>query len=631
MHACRAAVLGVLVSALAACPEQRTTGGNDPVGAPASSSAASAASPGPSSARTASSAGAPSSSAGAPSSLAGAPSSFAASSSAGAASASSGGPVQFTYATPDAVYVLGSVIAPNTPVGAEGATAFAVTPALPVGLVLDAATGVITGQPAAVSPRTEFGVTASGPSFAGHATLAVTVVDVPPLIVTYSEPIASYRRGDPITPNVPSLTGGTPLAFTAAPSLPPGLVLHALTGVVSGIPTDVAARSAYVITAANSGGQSDFTLYLAVLDPPAPFAYAEPEVTWALGVDVTPNLPVGAAGANSFTVDPPLPNGLLMDAVTGAISGRPNVLSPRTTYVVTAHNDVGATTSTVNIAVKPPCGFTCAPAVEPGWSGPVAAHAATAASACPPAWPTPELAAYAGITGASASCPCSCAAECALRVRRYLGRNCLGLPLVFSEVVTETMLQACQDISLASNVDSATVALETGGQTCAATGTSSTAPWTALTTLSACTGAGPVDHVCAAGGTCWPDTAPFPAPLCIHQDGDLACPAAWPVRALYHRDALDGRSCTACTCNRTGNCAITSIAAWADTRCTLRLPAPLDNLTVGQECVDRGAATGTVSVAISGNFSGAAACTATASPTGEVTASGPVTFCCQPG
>jgi len=52
-----------------------------------------------------------------------------------------------------------------------------------------------------------------------------------------------------------------------------------------------------------------------------------------------------------YSIDKSLPTGMSFDATTGIISGTPAVLSPATTYTITAYNTGGSSTTTVNIQV----------------------------------------------------------------------------------------------------------------------------------------------------------------------------------------------------------------------------------------------------------------------------------------
>jgi gliding motility-associated-like protein len=56
---------------------------------------------------------------------------------------------------------------------------------------------------------------------------------------------------------------------------------------------------------------------------------------------------------NGYTIDKPLPPGLIFDGKTGIITGTPTAASPATNYTVTAYNEGGSSSTIVNIEVKP--------------------------------------------------------------------------------------------------------------------------------------------------------------------------------------------------------------------------------------------------------------------------------------
>ncbi|MEI7978991.1 MAG: cadherin-like beta sandwich domain-containing protein, partial [Bacteroidota bacterium] len=58
-------------------------------------------------------------------------------------------------------------------------------------------------------------------------------------------------------------------------------------------------------------------------------------------------------GYSSYSISPDLPSGLVLDPLTGTISGTPTVVSSATTYTITAFNTSGTSTSTVNIRTIP--------------------------------------------------------------------------------------------------------------------------------------------------------------------------------------------------------------------------------------------------------------------------------------
>src|SRR5450631_2345336 len=111
-------------------------------------------------------------------------------------------------------------------------TGYSVSPALPAGLTLDPTTGVISGTPVAVSSGT-YTVTASNAAGAATAVLTLVIYE-PPTALTYISPVTA-TVGAAFTPLVPTLSGHAD-SFTVSPSMPPGLTLDPVTGIVSGTP-----------------------------------------------------------------------------------------------------------------------------------------------------------------------------------------------------------------------------------------------------------------------------------------------------------------------------------------------------------------------------------------------------------
>lgn len=74
------------------------------------------------------------------------------------------------------------------------------------------------------------------------------------------------------TANAPSISGVVD-RYTVFPSLPAGLTLDPLSGVLAGTPTETAPKRFYTITASNSGGSTTFALDLGIVGAPR-FAYA---------------------------------------------------------------------------------------------------------------------------------------------------------------------------------------------------------------------------------------------------------------------------------------------------------------------------------------------------------------------
>ena len=173
-------------------------------------------------------------------------------------------PLTLSYSALTAVYTLGLPIAPNSPISTGGmVTGFSVTPALPAGLSLSPATGIIGGVPTRVTDQAIYTVRASNASGSATSTLTITVNDQVPTSLLYTSQTAVYAIHMPIAPNAPSSAGGTITSYSVAPALPPGLSLNPSTGVIGGTPTIATAEADYVVTASDSGGAATATLTLA--------------------------------------------------------------------------------------------------------------------------------------------------------------------------------------------------------------------------------------------------------------------------------------------------------------------------------------------------------------------------------
>ncbi|MDM0109063.1 kelch repeat-containing protein [Variovorax sp. J22R24] len=270
-------------------------------------------------------------------------------------------PAGLHFARDRVVYQLGQAIDANAPSSGGGTILrYTVAPALPEGLQIDPATGVISGTPRMVAAPTLYTVT--GINFAGSVTtgleISVKAGVVPPANLSFENPDAIYTVGQPIPPNHPSLEGGDVSGFAVQPALPDGLVIDPISGVISGTPTRDTAPANFTVTASNSGGSTRAVLRIEVRTAfvaPGSLNYSEPNAIYAEGRPIVPNHPKSTGGAmTGFVAVPPLPQGLSMDPVSGVISGTPQGTRPAAEHTVTGSNEAGSVSAKLSITVVAP-------------------------------------------------------------------------------------------------------------------------------------------------------------------------------------------------------------------------------------------------------------------------------------
>lgn len=162
---------------------------------------------------------------------------------------------------------VGVEVAPTTAITAPAVTGtktFAVAPALPAGLSLNTATGVISGTATQVKAATTHVITVSDGSNFGISTIAVTINASGQLLPATQTVIGRVGTALAATSALTSTTLGASRTFSVSPSLPAGLSLNSATGVISGTPTAVAPTTTYTITASDGTNRATAVVVLSV-------------------------------------------------------------------------------------------------------------------------------------------------------------------------------------------------------------------------------------------------------------------------------------------------------------------------------------------------------------------------------
>ena len=227
---------------------------------------------------------------------------------------------------------------------------------LPAGLRLDPISGVISGTPtAATAGPVSLTVTARDDMGTASASFTLSVdAGVATLSASYPNIVAHVGKPQAATPSISGAIGAASFALVAG-SLPSGLSLNPVTGVVSGTPTVVQNPTPVTVRVSDTATSVNVVFTVEVLAHTLTLAY--PNVTSEVGSSTTLTPAVShIEGTITYAVTSgTLPAGLSLDTATGVISGAPTrTTSGATSLAITGTDSYGSVIAPFTITVVDP-------------------------------------------------------------------------------------------------------------------------------------------------------------------------------------------------------------------------------------------------------------------------------------
>ena len=264
--------------------------------------------------------------------------------------------VSYNSADTTQTYTRGVAITPIAPTGITNSGNlhhFTTYPPLPAGLSVNS-TGHIIGTPTANQSTAIFKVKSCNSWNICSAGVPFTItINEPAPVISYADSEYEFFKDVPITPVVPTSTGGVPSSWEISPALPTGLSLRG-DGAIVGIPFVDSPATNYTIWANNTGGSGTAVLEITINGTGIFINYPYNTAELAQYSPMMALYPsTSGAAIVSWSIEPTLPSGIFFGTNNGTIWGTPSTLTESAVYTINATGveDYGTATVTISVLV----------------------------------------------------------------------------------------------------------------------------------------------------------------------------------------------------------------------------------------------------------------------------------------
>ena len=231
---------------------------------------------------------------------------------------------------------------PVTASGGVGTLTWSINPSLPVGMTFNTTNGLISGRPTAFHAATTYSITVTDqatPRQTGVLQVRFSV-GAPTLTITSSISDQVLTVGQPMSISPTAAGGFGTLTWSIAPSLPPGLTFNSTNGHITGSPLATRSTVQYTLSVADQSAQhAQATFNILISSHLALTTNKLSDLELIAGQRIPlyhlPVESIGGYGAQTWSVSPALPDGLILDTTNGQISGTPTTPSAITVYTFT--------------------------------------------------------------------------------------------------------------------------------------------------------------------------------------------------------------------------------------------------------------------------------------------------------